>query len=403
MFGRSVLILLFFYVSGFSAFGQNYQKLLTEWQKYRNADDNEKDYTEISLRRSIEGFIESDGTYPDSVSLLPGWKGETSLNGQFSVFAAIVPFETQPYRLLYCLQDHNADRAFAFSREISLQFEDEWSLSLQEKQFDKDTIVYLDIYSGKEKLLNIPDLETEVNLAILSRTRGEEAIFTISAEIQQRIAFLMENAELFLNNFSGFSGLSTLLLPGEGLKIVTWNVEERMGDHHFYGVIATYQEDEDVKVFQLNDKFRETGQPEFSDLSYPDWYGAVYYDVIPVIHNKKTYYTLLGYNGNDAFSKMRIVDALYFSEEGTPCFGAPLFNINGRLKKRLVFEYSNRAEMMLRYDKKEKMITMDHLAPMEPVFEGDRSYYGPDFSYDALDYQEGKWMLIEDVELRNRE
>jgi hypothetical protein len=57
----------------------------------------------------------------------------------------------------------------------------------------------------------------------------------------------------------------------------------------------------------------------------------------------------------------------------------------------------------LRYDKKEKMITMDHLAPMEPVFEGDRSYYGPDFSYDALDYQEGKWMLIEDVELRNRE
>jgi len=46
---------------------------------------------------------------------------------------------------------------------------------------------------------------------------------------------------------------------------------------------------------------------------------------------------------------------------------------------------------------------MDHLAPMEPVFEGDRSYYGPDFSYDALDYQEGKWMLIEDVELRNRE
>ncbi|MDK2842918.1 MAG: hypothetical protein PWQ17_2424 [Anaerophaga sp.] len=403
MFGRSVLILLLFYVSGFSAFGQNYQKLLTEWQGYLNADDNEKDYTEVSFRRSIEGFLESGGTYPDSVSLLPGWKRKTSHNRRFSIFATIVPFETKPYRLLYCLQDHHAGRALTFSREISSRFKDEWSLLLQEKQFDKDTVVYLDISFGKEKLLNIPDIETAVNVAILSRTRGEEAIFTISAEIQQRIAFLMGIPELFMNNFSGFSGLSTLLLPEEGLKIVTWNVEERMGDHHFYGVIATYQEDENIKVFQLNDKFRKTGQPEFSVLTYPDWYGAVYYDVIPVVHDKKTYYTLLGYNGNDAFSRMRIVDVLYFSEEGTPCFGAPLFNVNDGLKKRLIFEYSNRAEMMLRYDKREKMIVMDHLAPMEPVFEGDRSYYGPDFSYDVLDYQEGKWLLVEDVELRNRD
>jgi hypothetical protein len=403
MFVRSVLILLLFYMNGLSASAQNYQKLLTEWQEYRYADDNEKDYSEIYLRRSIERFLESLDAYPDSVSLLPGWKSKTSLNGQFSVFAAVVPFETQPYRLIYCLQDHDSKRAFAFSREISPPLGDEWSLLVQEKQFDEDTIIYLDIYSGKEKLLNIPDLETAVNLFILSRTRGEETIFTISAEIQQRIVFLMGIPELFLNDFSGFSGLSTLLLPGDGLKMVTWNVEERTGNHHFYGVIATYFEDKGVQVFQLNDQFRETVQPEVSVLFYPDWYGAVYYDVIPVIHNQKTYYTLLGYNGNDAYSKIRAVDVLYFSEEGTPCFGALLFNINGSLKTRLIFEYSSRAEMMLRYDKREKMIVMDHLAPMEPVFVEDRSYYAPDFSYDALDYQEDKWILVENVELRNRE
>ena len=58
--------------------------------------------------------------------------------------------------------------------------------------------------------------------------------------------------------------------------------------------------------------------------------------------------------------------------------------------------------MMLRFDEREELIVFDHLAPMEPKYEGDRSYYGPDFSYDALEFKKGKWILIENVELRNR-
>ncbi len=45
---------------------------------------------------------------------------------------------------------------------------------------------------------------------------------------------------------------------------------------------------------------------------------------------------------------------------------------------------------------------MDHLAPLDPSYEGNRSYYGPDFSYDVLEFNKGKWVLEENVELRNR-
>ncbi|MFW5754904.1 MAG: hypothetical protein ACOCV9_08875, partial [Marinilabiliaceae bacterium] len=90
------------------------------------------------------------------------------------------------------------------------------------------------------------------------------------------------------------------------------------------------------------------------------------------------------------------------SSGGDLYFGAPVFDYQGQRRQRLIFEYSNQANMMLRYDDQNERIVMDHLAPRSPRYEGDRSYYGPDFSYDALKFEGGKWVLIEDVDVRNR-
>ena len=39
-------------------------------------------------------------------------------------------------------------------------------------------------------------------------------------------------------------------------------------------------------------------------LSENSWFGALYYKIIPVVKNK-TYYTLLGWDGNDMFSNKK--------------------------------------------------------------------------------------------------
>jgi hypothetical protein len=129
----------------------------------------------------------------------------------------------------------------------------------------------------------------------------------------------------------------------------------------------------------------------------------MYYDIIETKHKSTAYYTLLGYNGNDAFSQIKIVDVLVILDGNNPNprFGHPIFTDEKRTRRRLVYEYSNRATMMLRYDAAHKMIVMDNLAPVAPIYQNDFRYYGPDFSHNALKFEKGKWVLFSEVDLRN--
>jgi hypothetical protein len=54
--------------------------------------------------------------------------------------------------------------------------------------------------------------------------------------------------------------------------------------------------------------------------------------------------------------------------------------------------------MILRYNAKQDMIILDHLAPPEPRFTNMFHYYGPDFSYDAFIFRGGKWILQSDID-----
>ena len=64
---------------------------------------------------------------------------------------------------------------------------------------------------------------------------------------------------------------------------------------------------------------------------------ALYYKIIPVIKKNKTYYTLLGWDGNDMFSNKKIIEILEFKKSKLQ-FGNSMFVYpNQRTKKRLYF------------------------------------------------------------------
>ena len=88
---------------------------------------------------------------------------------------------------------------------------------------------------------------------------------------------------------------------------------------------------------------------------------------------------------------------MYFDENGQPIFGIPVFLFNKQLQNRMVFEYSINATMSLRYDNRIKMIIFDHLAPPSSLYYGDYKFYGPDFSFDGLKFENGKWNYQENV------
>lgn len=405
-FGVSAfIVIMFFFVSGYvSALGQevdNQSQLQERWSRFLSSEDNEKDFRANSFLRFLEKKLEEGVSGTDSVGLLKKWESDTIAGGRYSVHASYIHFNKMADRVFYCLQHHEKNEVLAFSRELSEKYKDRQAIPRLKRNDEVDEGISLSISSGDQSLLSVPDIQALVLVKKLSRTRGGQDSFDISGSLSSRIRKLMEVPSLFENDFSGFPGISTLLSSDKRLKIVTWNVEDMNGTHHFYGIV-TIKREGSLEVIELKDRRDAIESPENVGLDASKWYGAIYYKIIPVEYQGETCYTMLGYNGKDSFSQERIVDFIRISSGGEVSFGAPVFVYQGRRMHRLIFEYSNQANMMLRYDRENERIVMDHLAPRSPRYEGDRSYYGPDFSYDALKFDGAKWRLIEDVEVRNR-
>ncbi len=404
MGNRIHIIIFFLLLFPIIATAQNadYQNLVKQWDKFRNSSDNEKDYRSASFLTLLEETLRQGISGHRDTGVLPGWKSDTSSDNRFVAHAAYVSFDIRPDQIFYCLYDRENEEGFSFSRELRKKYSNRTVTPRFEMIMPGEVPFHaINFVSDKDVVINLPDVETALLLEKLSRSRGGEYAFDVSALLQLRLEELMKLPGLFENNFSGFARLSTLMSSDDVLKIVTWNVEDIHGVHHHFGLTAVNMDDE-IRTFRLIDQSEDIQTPEFSTLNTSEWYGAVYYEIIEEKYRGDVFYTLLGYDGNNAFSRIRVVDVLTLSNKGIPKFGAPVFDINGRIKLRLIFEHSNRANMMLRYDDNNDLIVMDHLAPMEPAYEGDRSYYGPDFSYDALEFKKGKWNLLENIELRNR-
>ena len=67
-------------------------------------------------------------------------------------------------------------------------------------------------------------------------------------------------------------------------------------------------------------------------------------------------YVLLGWEGNNKFSNKKVLECLYFNNKGEPMFGKSVFESNRMNKRRVIFEYSKEAYLMLRYNEKMKKL-----------------------------------------------
>lgn len=191
--------------------------------------------------------------------------------------------------------------------------------------------------------------------------------------------------------------------PDKDVRIFTWDVEAEDGTHTFYGFIHAYvRKLKKYETYELKDKSDGMRDPENAILDNTKWFGAYYYEIIFVKHKRKKYYVLLGWDGNNRTSNKRLIDVLYFTDKGFPKFGDAIFSSeHGKTKKRVIFEYQAGLFMALRYEEERNAIVFDHLSPSNPNLVGLYSFYGPDFSYDMLQFEDGKWKYVKDVVPRN--
>ena len=212
---------------------------------------------------------------------------------------------------------------------------------------------------------------------------------------------VLKNPESYFYSFDSLPYVGQVYSTDSLIRIYSWNLPEHDGTHQYFGFIQKMPvPGEKVSYFELKQGNRHLSGAEDVIFTSSDWYGALYYEIIPVNINSITYYTILALDLNNFFTNIKLIDVLYF-EDNLVKFGAPVFQLGRKIQHRVIFEYSSRAVMSLRYDYSRKMIIHDHLSPFQPRYEGQFHNYGPDFSFDGFILENNMWKQLIDINISN--
>lgn len=244
-------------------------------------------------------------------------------------------------------------------------------------------------------------------------------------------------------NFDTLKFLSVQKPDKGDFKIFTWSLLLERGRCESQGVIIKYSQSlKRYKVIELADVKGSTESPEKETFKGGKWYGALYYKLITNKYKGEVFYTLLGWDGLNEMSQVKVIDILAFDSKDMPVFGKMVFRgMNKTAQKRVLFQYSDESVMSLNYDKQgytvkntkvkpqkkpkkpnnedalkadkkvttEKrytvnLIAFNRLMPLRPDLEGMYQFYSPELNIvDGFLFSEGRWVFIKDIDARNHE
>ncbi|MFO7659144.1 MAG: hypothetical protein R6W78_18950 [Bacteroidales bacterium] len=260
------------------------------------------------------------------------------------------------------------------------------------------------VFANDADSTSVSRLENKIAVLFdyLYKSGNDQEKDLINNDILESFENLLSLKESFQYPFDSLKRMGRLISADKKLRVYTWNIAYNDRSNRYFGFLH-YSPGKtlDPIVFRLTDKSDMIENPQNSELTADNWYGVLYYEVVEVKAQQYKYYTLLGFDFNNYLSSKKIIDILYFTDTNQPVFGKPVFHIDNKAVNRIVFEYSSRVSMNLRYHKDIDMIVFDHLSPSKPSYTGKFEFYGPDMSYDALKFEKGFWILQKDIDIRN--
>ncbi|MBP1644834.1 MAG: hypothetical protein H6Q16_409 [Bacteroidetes bacterium] len=231
--------------------------------------------------------------------------------------------------------------------------------------------------------------------------------------------------------FTSLNRISNLKSSDNKFRIFTWAIVSHDGKYENFGVLQAKNEStSEYEIYILKDKSEEIFNPEMTKTDNQTWYGAVYYELLTMDYEGRNVYTLIGYDGNDIYTKRKIIDFISFKPRSAkPIFGANNF-YKDRDRTRYIFEYNPDAKFFLLWDNQyyedknlarkrkpifrkrprtsgpnivqEYMIVYDVLEPMYEGLEGKNQFYISSGYVNGFKFERGKWRLIENVQPRNQ-
>lgn len=213
---------------------------------------------------------------------------------------------------------------------------------------------------------------------------------------------LLKRPNSFENPLEELDMISIKRAPDGQFRVFTWHIQHNDGSYRYYGAIQRYTKDGALSLLPLVDRTYTIANPQQAILNPDNWYGAQYYDIIPMQESPSTY-ILLGWKGENPKVTQKVIDILNLKPNDVT-FGSPVYkgaDIPSNTA-RLIYYYNKQASMLMKYDAPTKRILMDHLASnMKDPSGAPHESYGPDMSYDAWKISGNQLILEEDIPLNN--
>ncbi len=212
-------------------------------------------------------------------------------------------------------------------------------------------------------------------------------------KIEQHLLETLKQKDSFDYPFAGLTKMGKYRSPDNAFRIYNWNCEFADGTYRYFGIVQSkYKKDWKIEIL------KDSTKPDmFKQNRADNWYGAIYYKIIPFKSGEKQVYMLLGWDGNNLSSTKKIIDVLAFDKTGAVVFGMPVIKWRNKMLHRVVFEYAQQAKMNIIHQPKQNRLVFNHLEPMSPQYQNQYDYYAPDFSFDALELKKGIWQMKENI------
>lgn len=231
---------------------------------------------------------------------------------------------------------------------------------------------------------------------ILTSDTTNEAKDIANTKIGDILVDFLANPESFDETFE-LKNLGKITSPDNKINIFTWNY---IYSRHLYkyGGVVQFRSQPSAKpiVYRLT---QSVDQIPHDQVDQNKWYGCLYYKIIQNKEKENTIYTLFGWDGFNSVISRKVVDVISINRNGV-VLGKPIFYMEKGRMNRMLFQYNAQSVMMLDYEESKQRIVFDHLSPSSPEDKGDFRMYGPDSTYDGLEFKKGKWYLKKNIDLR---
>ena len=240
------------------------------------------------------------------------------------------------------------------------------------------------------------DIE-KINLIFekISNEKNDLVKIALNDTIKTILTDFFENEKSFSTDFKQIKHIGKITSKDNLVNIYTWNIllENSMMFNCFI-----QQKNGKVDYFVQKNCYK----PTENQTIYPyNWYGALYYRIVPFKQGDKTYYLLAGIGQYQPSTKIKVLDILNLNNE-TPLFGHPVFLKNNKIiYSRIVFEYDANSVMHLDYNEKKRRFEFDHLSPMK--IENDEIIsLGADMSVNGYKQSGNYWKFVDNLNVKNK-